>query len=145
VRVAIVLVLVCALCVLVALARPAQSRAATKAEKRLLHAVNDARANHGLRRLRLGSGMQSGAHDWARYLLRHDTFRHGRLVSADAENIGWLTCRNGWARRLVRMWLDSYTHRIHLLDRSFRRIGVGVASGSWSGWGCVKIGVTRFR
>jgi uncharacterized protein YkwD len=143
--VAIVLLLVFALCMLVALASPAQSSGATRAEKRLLHAVNHVRVNHGLRRLRLGAGIQSGAHDWARYLLRHDTFRHGRLVSADAENIGWLTCRDGWARRLVRMWLDSYTHRIHLLDPSFRRIGVGVAGGPWSGWGCVKIGVNRFR
>jgi uncharacterized protein YkwD len=139
------LLLVCALCILVALARPAQSNAASSAEKRLLHAMNDARSNHGLRRLRLGSGIQRGSHDWARYLLRHDTFRHGRLVLANAENIGWLTCRRGWAHTLVRMWLNSYTHRIHLLDPSFRRVGVGVARGSWSGWGCVRIGVTRFR
>jgi len=140
-----IVLLVCALCTLVALARPAQSRSATRAEVRLLHAVNHARANHGLRRLRIGSSLQSGSHSWARYLLYHDVFRHGRLKVADAENIGWLTCRDGWARTLVRMWLNSYTHRIHLLDPGFRRIGVGVAGGSWSGWSCVKIGVTRFR
>jgi uncharacterized protein YkwD len=144
-RVAIVLLLVCALCTLVALARPARSSGATRAELKLLHAVNHARVNHGLRRLRMGASMQRGAHDWARYLMRHDSFRHGRLVMADAENIGWLTCRDGWARTLVRMWLNSYTHRIHLLDPSFRRIGVGVARGSWSGWSCVRIGVNRFR
>jgi uncharacterized protein YkwD len=145
VRVAIVSLLVCALCMLVALARPAQSHGATQAEKRLIHAINDARANHGLRRLRLGGSLQSGAHTWARYLLRHDSFRHGRLQYANAENIGWLTCRSGWAHTLVRMWLNSYTHRIHLLDPSFRRMGVGVARGSWSGWSCVRIGVNRFR
>jgi uncharacterized protein YkwD len=144
-RVAIVSLLVCALCMLVALARPAQSHGSTRAEKLLLHAVNDVRANHGLRRLRIGASVQSGAHYWARYLLHHDTFRHGRLVVANAENIGWLTCRDGWARTLVRMWMNSYTHRIHLLDPNFRRIGVGVAGGSWSGWGCVRIGVNRFR
>jgi uncharacterized protein YkwD len=107
--------------------------------------VNDARAAHGLRRLHLGSWLQSGAHDWARYLLRNDTFRHARLASGTAENIGWLSCRDGWARTLVRMWLDSYTHRIHLLDPSMTRIGVGVAVGRWSGWSCAVIGVTRFR
>jgi len=101
--------------------------------------------NHGLRRLRIGSTIQRGAHSWARYLLRSDGFRHGRLQYADAENIGWLTCRDGWAYTLVRMWLNSYEHRIHLLDPSFRRIGVGVAHGSWSGYRCVNIGVTRFR
>jgi uncharacterized protein YkwD len=141
----VILLLVCALCTLAALVRPAHSNGATQSEKRLLHAVNDVRANHGLRRLRIGPTIQSGAHYWARYLLRHDSFRHGRLVLADAENIGWLTCRDGWARTLVRMWMNSYTHRIHLLDPSFRRIGVGVARGPWSGWGCVRIGVNRFR
>jgi len=145
VRVAIVSLLVCALCMFVALARPADSNGATRAEKRLLHVVNNVRENHGLRRLRIGASIQSGAHYWARYLLRHDTFRHARLQLADAENIGWLTCRDHWARTLVRMWLNSYTHRIHLLDPSFRRIGVGVSRGSWSGWSCVRIGVNRFR
>jgi uncharacterized protein YkwD len=117
----------------------------SRGELRLLHAVNDARAAHGLRRLRVGSTLQSGAHSWARYLRIHDTFQHARLASGTAENIGWLTCRDGWARTLTRMWLNSYTHRIHLLDPSARRIGVGVSTGRWSGWSCVKMGVTRFR
>jgi uncharacterized protein YkwD len=107
--------------------------------------LNNARANHGLRRFRLGSSIQSGAHYWARYLLRHDSFRHGRLEVAMAENIGWLTCRRDWAHDLTRMWLNSYAHRVNLLNPSFRRIGVGVTRGSWAGYGCVRIGVTRFR
>jgi uncharacterized protein YkwD len=129
----------------VALTRSPSAQGATHNELRLLDRVNDARAAHGLRRLHLGSWLQSGAHDWARYLLRNDTFRHARLASGTAENIGWLSCRDGWARTLVRMWLDSYTHRIHLLDPSMTRIGVGVAVGRWSGWSCAVIGVTRFR
>jgi uncharacterized protein YkwD len=107
--------------------------------------MNDVRAAHGLRRVRLGSTIQSGAHYWARYLLRHDAFFHARLSSGTSENIGWLTCRSGWARTLVRMWLNSYTHRVHLLDPSARRVGVGVARGPWSGWSCVRMAVTRFR
>jgi uncharacterized protein YkwD len=138
-------VLVCALCVLVATARPATTQAATKAEHHLLHVLNNARANHGLRRLSLGSTLQSGAHYWAKYLRRHDTFYHARLASGTAENIGWLTCRRDWAHDLTHMWLNSYTHRIHLLDPTARRIGVGVAKGSYSGWGCARVGVTRFR
>jgi uncharacterized protein YkwD len=138
-------VLVCALCVLVATARPAPAQASTKAERHLLHVLNNVRANHGVRRLRLGSTLQSGAHYWALYLRRHDSFYHGRLASGTAENIGWLTCRRDWAHVLTRMWLNSYDHRIHLLDPSNRYIGVGVARGPWSGWGCVRIGVTRFR
>jgi uncharacterized protein YkwD len=95
--------------------------------------------------LRLGSTLQNGAHYWARYLRRHNTFYHARLASGTAENIGWLTCRSDWAHDLTRMWLNSYTHRIHLLDPSARRIGVGVAKGSYSGWSCVRVSVTRFR
>jgi uncharacterized protein YkwD len=127
------------------MARPAPARTATRAELHLLHVLNNVRANHGLRRFRIGSTLQSGAHHWARYLRRNDTFRHARLASGTAENIGWLTCRRDWARDLTRMWLNSYVHRVNLLNRSFRRIGVGVARGSWSGYGCVRIGVTRFR
>jgi uncharacterized protein YkwD len=43
------------------------------------------------------------------------------------------------------MWLRSSSHRPHLLDRSARYVGVGVATGNWSGYNCVRIGVTRFR
>lgn len=117
----------------------------TRREDRLYNAVNRARVNHGLRRLHVGSTLQTGSHSWARYLLLHDTFYHGRITSGTSENIGWLTCRRHWAAKLVHMWLDSYTHRIHLLDPSNRRIGVGVSHGRWSGYGCVNMAVTRFR
>jgi uncharacterized protein YkwD len=127
------------------MARPAPAPAATRAELHLLHVLNNVRANHGLRRFRLGSSIQSGAHYWARYLLRNDTFRHGRLQLASAENIGWLTCRSDWAHDLTRMWLNSYAHRVNLLNPSYRRIGVGVARGPWGGYGCVRMAVNRFR
>jgi uncharacterized protein YkwD len=140
-----IITLLCALCAVVALTRSPSAQGATHAELRLLKVVNNARAAHGLRSLRLGSALQDGSHYWARYLLRHDTFRHARLASGTAENIGWLTCRDGWARTLTRWWLESYSHRIHLLDPSATKIGVGVASGRWSGWSCATIGVTRFR
>ena len=136
---AIALVAICAL------ARPTTADASlTRSEARLLTAVNKARANHGLRKLRVGSALQESAHDWARYLRRHDAFYHGRLASGTSENLAWLTCRDHWARVMVRMWLRSPTHRPHLLDRSARRIGVGVGRGEWSGYNCVWIGVTRF-
>jgi uncharacterized protein YkwD len=106
--------------------------------------MNHTRAAHGLARLRLGY-IQWGAHTWARYLLLHDAFYHGRITYGTSENIGWLTCSRRWAGRLVRMWLNSPTHRVHLLDRSARRVGVGLVRGSWEGYSCVRMGVTRFR
>jgi uncharacterized protein YkwD len=136
--------LVCALAVAAAQAAPARA-GLTRPEARLLHAMNHARAVRGLRRLHVGSRLERNAHGWARYLLRYDAFYHGRITLGTSENIGWLTCRRGWAYALVRMWLNSPAHRVHLLDPSARRIGVGVASGSWSGYGCVRMAVTRFR
>lgn len=131
----------------VGFAKPSKALAAdpTQAEKLLIHAVNDARKSHGLRSLSLGGTLQTGAHRWASYLLYHDAFFHGRLGDGVRENIAWLTCRDGWARTIVRMWLNSSVHRSALLDRSARRVGIGVATGNWSGWSCVRMGVARFR
>jgi uncharacterized protein YkwD len=125
--------------------QPAPAHATTRPEARLLHVINNVRANHGLVRLRTGSTIQPAAHRWARYLRVHDAFYHGRISAGTSENIGWVTCRQHWAGALVRMWLNSWSHRVHLLDRSARRIGVGVNGGSWSGYGCVRMAVTRFR
>jgi uncharacterized protein YkwD len=137
-------VLACAL--VVGLSRPAPAQAApTTAETQLLHAMNNARSARGLVRLRFGGAIQTGAHSWAFYLLRHDAFYHGSLSIGTSENIGWLTCRSGWAGALVHMWLNSPGHRANLLDRSARRVGVGVARGSYKSYSCARMAVTRFR
>ena len=128
-------------------AKPSEASAGTpnRAEKILIRAVNYARASHGVRKLSLGSSIQYYSHKWAYYLLAHDAFYHGSLASGTRENIAWLTCRDGWQRTIVRMWLNSSVHRSALLDRSARKLGVGVATGRWSGWSCVRMAVARFR
>jgi uncharacterized protein YkwD len=141
----LLLVLVCAVAVSVVWAAPAQA-GPTRAEARLLKVMNNNRAVRGLPRLHFGSTIQTTSHSWARYLLVHDAFFHyGRLPAGTAENIGWLTCRRGWARALVRWWLNSPSHRPNLLDRSARRVGVGVSGGSYAGYSCARMAVTRFR
>jgi uncharacterized protein YkwD len=117
----------------------------TRAERTLIHAINDARAAHGARRLRVGSTIQTSAHRWAAYLQAKDAFYHGGVGPGVRENIAWLTCRSGWARTIVRMWLNSSAHRPALLDRTAWRIGVGVSTGRWNGWSCVRVAVARFR
>jgi uncharacterized protein YkwD len=131
----------------VGFAQPSTAAAGTptRAEKTLIRAINDARAARGLRRLTIGSIIQSASHRWAWHLLTRDAFYHGTVGDGVRENIAWLTCRRGWARTIVRMWLNSYAHRIALLDRSARRLGVGVATGRWNGWSCVRMAVARFR
>jgi uncharacterized protein YkwD len=139
------LLLVLLACVLIGTAVPSFAEGMSRPERTLLRKMNNARANHGLSRLHVGSVMQTSAHRWARYLRLHDSFYHGRVGTRTSENIGWLTCRRGWAGKLVHMWLNSPAHRANLLDRSARRVGVGVSTGRWSGWSCVRMAVTRFR
>lgn len=126
-------------------AAPAASAAPTPAEETLLAAINDARAAHGRGPARFGTVIQTDAHRWAGYLLSHDLFLHGQLLPGSSENLAWLTCRTGWARRVVNMWLASPGHRANLLDGSARRAGVGVARGAWTTYPCVRMAVARFR
>jgi uncharacterized protein YkwD len=126
-------------------APPKADSAPTRMEKRLVARINDARASYGMRRLRIGSRLQRGAHSWSLYLRRADSFFHARLSSGTAENIAWATCRSATPRAIVRMWLASSGHRVHLLDRSARYVGAGWAGGAWRGYNCVEMAVSRFR
>lgn len=119
--------------------------APTMMEKRLVAQINEARADHGLRKLRVGSRIQRGAHSWARHLLRADSFHHARLAAGTGENLAWGTCSWYSPRQAVRAWLGSPSHRALLLDRRFRAVGAGWARGAWRGYGCVKMAVARFR
>lgn len=134
-------------CAAVAAAAPAKAEAAapTKIEKRLIHRINDVRAAHGIRRVRVSGRLQSGAHSWARHLRRADSFHHARLSSGTSEIIAWGTCSYATPRVIVRMWLNSGSHRPHLLDRSARRVGAGWSVGNWRSYRCVDLAVARFR
>jgi uncharacterized protein YkwD len=128
------------------LAAAAPSDAApSPAEKRLVSRINDVRAAHGLRKLRISLRLSQNAHSWAVYLLRSDSFYHGRIASGTAENIAWATCSWARPRTIVRMWMNSSSHRSLLLARGFRYVGPGLAAGSWRGYGCVRMAVARFR
>jgi uncharacterized protein YkwD len=130
---------------ILALAVPTAGAAPTRMEKRLVAKINDARAAHGLRRLRIGARLARGAHRWSLYLLRADSFYHARLASGTAENLAWGTCGYMSPAMAVRMWLGSSAHRVHLLDRSARYVGTGWATGGWRGYRCVEMAVARFR
>jgi uncharacterized protein YkwD len=134
--------LVCT-CALV-LAAPAQAAPSTM-EKRLVNRINDARADHGLRKLRLGPRLSRGAHAWSRHLMRADSFHHARLRPGTGEILAWGTC--SWFRpaQAVRMWLNSSGHRALLLRPGFRVVGTGWSRGAWRGYGCVEMAVARFR
>jgi uncharacterized protein YkwD len=127
-----------------ALATPAQA-APTSMELRLINRINEVRAAHGVRRLRIGPRLQPAAHEWAVHLRRSGSFYHGRLASGTSENLAWGTCSWFTPAAAVRMWMRSDAHRINLLRRGNRYVGAGVAVGRWRGYSCARIAVARFR
>jgi uncharacterized protein YkwD len=129
-----------------ALAAPAQSAAPTPMEQRLITKINQTRAAHGLRKLRLGPTLQSGSHAWSRHLMRADSFHHSsQLGAGTGEILAWGTCSWFTPLRAVRMWLNSPSHRALLLRRGFRYVGTGWTAGNWRGYSCVEMAVARFR
>ena len=126
-------------------AGPAQG-APTKMEKRLVKQINVARAAHGLRPVKIGARLNSGARVWSRTLVRRDAFRHAsNLRSGTGEIIAWGTCNYMTPRQAVRMWLGSPGHRALMLRPGFRWVGTGWTRGPWRNYGCVKMAVARFR
>ena len=133
----------------VAVAAPRVDKAGhSTLQRAVVRSVNSARARHGLPPVRMHSRLMraSSAHS-------ADQLRTGRASheSADGtrcsrrlrrysrarrtgETIAWLTAgQRVTARRIVRMWLASRSHRRVLMDRRLRRIGVGVRSGNVRG------------
>jgi uncharacterized protein YkwD len=124
---------------------PAEAARPTTKERNLLRAVNDARAAHGLVRVRFRWPLQDRAHRYARTLLATDTFVHSSLPPGVGENLAY---GNIWLmrpRRVVRMWLNSPPHRRILLWRAARRAGVGVADGEYLGLAGMRVAVLRLR
>ena len=129
-----------------ALATPTESAAHTVMEQRLITKINETRAAHGLRKLRIGPRLQSGAHAWSRHLMQADSFHHSsQLAAGTGEILAWGTFAWFTPLRAVRMWLNSSSHRALLLRPSFRYVGTGWTRGNWRGYNCVEMAVARFR
>jgi uncharacterized protein YkwD len=116
----------------------------SSAQASLLQAMNSARAAHGLRPLRFDGGLDRAAAAHTAEMLRGNTFSHGdfarrmaafHLAGSLGENLAWGTGPAGSARSIVRMWLASPSHRANLLRPGFRRIGLGLAHGTFEGYG----------
>lgn len=104
--------------------------------KRMVAAINDARANHGLAPLREAPRLDRAATGFARHIMRTDSFSHGSsyLGNGFRRTGEALALRRGWAlspRATMRQWLDSSAHRALLLSPSFRYVGTGAARGNF--------------
>lgn len=123
-------------------------------ESNLLRAINRARARHGAPTLRIASPLQRAARSHSNAMMRTGSFdhgnwyhrlrRHGARGRTLGETIAWGVGADGTADAMVRMWLASPPHRATMLRRGFRYVGVGVATGSFAGFGGASVATADF-
>jgi uncharacterized protein YkwD len=120
----------------------------------LLQAVNQTRAAHGLRPLRLDRTLVLAAQAHSSEMLRENVFTHGdfhgRMVSFHVrgpqagENLAWGNGTYSHASTIIAEWLASPAHRANLLHPGWTRIGIGLARGTFQGTGGATIVTTDF-
>jgi len=113
--------------------------------------LNAERTAHGLPRLISNTQLGKAAQGYSANMVRQRFFDHtspagvslnsrvrrgttylrGDLRSWSlGENIGWGSGEMATPTLIVRAWMRSSGHRRNILDRRFRHIGIGVASGA---------------
>ena len=119
-----------------ALVGAAPAAAVTTREAKLLTKINNARAAHGLRPLRLSGELSTTARQHSRQMGSATTLFHTASFasiccwSAIAENVGM-----GYSvRELHRAFMHSPAHRANILDPRMRVVGVGLVSAGGRLW-----------
>lgn len=112
---------------------------ATPSERAVVRVMNSVRTSNGLPPLRIGRALTRAARSHSTDMARRGYFDHGAFVRRlrdfgvrapyVGENLASGTQPLS-AAEVVRMWIASPPHRQNLLDRGFRRVGVGEAGGS---------------
>jgi uncharacterized protein YkwD len=119
-----------------------------------LCALNRERARHGLRALRVNARLTKAAQGHSRDMVAHRYFAHesrdGSGFGARIKRTGWTRHRRSWMlgenigygsgssatpAAIVSAWMHSAGHRANILQRRFRSIGIGIASGTPGGDG----------
>ena len=123
-------------------------------EAALLRSVNEARARSGSPPLRIAAPLQRAARSHSNAMLRTGYFthgdwyrrlrRHGARSRALGETLAWGVGAQGSADGIVEMWLASPPHRVTMLRRSFRFVGVGIASGAFAGFDGASVATANF-
>jgi uncharacterized protein YkwD len=122
---------------------PARAASPTRLELEVLAAINDARAQNGLRPLRLAPRLESDAQDYAASLMARNLFVHSGAPGV-GEVMAWGTGKAMGPREIVALWMNSPPHRTLLLWKQARRAGVGLAFGRFQGYDGVRLAVARF-
>lgn len=132
------------LCVF-ALAPAAGAATRRTAVSSFLQAVNQTRAQHGLRPLRLDTRLLQAARAHSAEMIRANVFSHGdfhsRMVAFHVvgpqagENLAWGNGPYAAPATVMNEWLRSPEHRANLLRPGWTRIGIGLARGTFLGNG----------
>ena len=110
----------------------------TPSELAVVRVMNSVRATNGVPPLRVGRVLTRAARSHSADMARRGYFDHGPFVRRlrnfgvrapyVGENLAYGSQPLA-AVAVVQMWMASPPHRQNLLDRSFRRVGVGEAGG----------------
>jgi uncharacterized protein YkwD len=121
----------------------AQARTLSSSEASLLQTLNSVRTSKHLAPLRLDVRLLRAARSHSTDMMHRQYFAHGavagRVLAEGAhgpvfgEDLAWGTGVGAqWA---VSQWLASPRHRAVLLRPGFRRVGIGIAFGTFAGHG----------
>jgi uncharacterized protein YkwD len=112
-------------------------------EERTLLLHNRKRRSRGLRPLCLHPKLTKAARAHSADMIRDDYLGHGSVGRrlkhygyhwrVYAENIAGGTGRHASPDNTFRRWMKSGAHRSNVLDRRFREIGIGTATGRYKG------------
>jgi uncharacterized protein YkwD len=138
-----ILVAFLALFALLGSAAGAGARGLSSSEASLLQTMNTVRTSQGLAPLRLDVHLLRAARGHSADMMSRQDFAHGAVAARAlaqrargpvyGEDLAWGT--GVTAQSVVKNWLASPRHRAVLLRPGFRRIGIGVAFGTFVGHG----------
>ena len=138
-----ILVAFLALFALLGSAAGAGARGLSSPEASLLQRMNTVRTSRGLAPLRLDVRLLRAARGHSADMMNRQYFAHGSVTARAlaqrargpvyGEDLAWGT--GVTAQSVVNNWLASPRHRAVLLRPGFRRIGIGVAFGTFVGHG----------
>jgi uncharacterized protein YkwD len=106
--------------------------------------MNRTRTDHGLPLLAVDLRLVSAARSHSAEMVRTKTFAHGDFGARAehqgvtsgllGETLGWAAPVGSAPDRIVQMWLRSPEHRVILLGRAYRTVGIGISIGAFKGW-----------
>jgi len=117
---------------------PSAASAGT-AERKMLRAINSARAANGVARVKAYTPLARTSERYAGFMLRYDVWAHaasparGTHMRYVGEILGMTTTSGPAARAVVAAWLASPVHRAILLDGMYRYVGIGARRGTMNG------------